>query len=182
MNKENINIRELDLVFFDCEFTGLELKHEIVEIGFVKARAHTYEIMSEGVIKIKPTRLADANPESLAISGYNEKDWAAAVDLKTGLQQFLAQTDGCMLVGQNVAVDCMFIKKSLEECGLSPNYFYKSLDTFTIAFTKLGGNPTFKKFSLSELAPHFGIDMGHHHRALDDARTTYRVFLKLLNL
>ncbi len=180
MEKDKIDVKEMDLVFFDTELTGLDLKHEIVEIGFVKARAGTFEVIEEGVIKIKPVRLADANSEALAISGYNKPDWAEAVDLKTGLEQFLQHTEGCMLVGQNLAVDMMFLKKSLEECGLKPNYFYKGLDTFSLGWSKLRNNSKFKRFSLSEMSSHFQIDPGTQHRALDDARTTYRVFLKLL--
>jgi DNA polymerase-3 subunit epsilon len=121
--KEGIDVRDFDLVFVDCEFTGLEAKHEVVEIGFVKVKAGSYNVIAEKSIKIKPTRLADANPESLAISGYNEADWKDAVDLKTGLEDFLSYTDGAMLAGQNLAIDWFFLKKSLAECGLKENYF-----------------------------------------------------------
>jgi DNA polymerase-3 subunit alpha (Gram-positive type) len=129
---------------------------------------------------VRPERLKDANPESLAISGYDEKEWADAVDLKTALEEFLSYTEGCMLVGQNIGVDMMHLKNGLERCGLTPNYFYKGIDTFTLAWSKLLENKEIRRFSLSELAPHFGVDAGTQHRALDDARTTYRVFLKLL--
>lgn len=176
------DIRTFDLVVFDTELTGLDLTHEIIEIGYVKIKAGTYEKISEGEIKIKPERLGSANSESLMISGYNDTDWQGADDLKTGLQKFLAVTDGAMLVGHNVAIDLMFLKKSIEECGLQTNYFYKAFDTFNIAWAKLGGNKQLKKFSLSELAPYFGVDQGHAHRALDDAKTTYKIFLKLMEL
>ncbi len=267
------DIRAFDLVVFDTELTGLDLTHEIIEIGYVKIRPHwhtissprqhpdlvstrsddetaglprlggndkvisksgavpsgsdsftqssryaneqreplsasssrlvsganesrtrgedgvpmgslagTYEKISEGEIKIKPTRLATANAESLMISGYNDTDWRGAVDLKTGLQQFLKETEGAMLVGHNVAVDLMFLKKSIEECGLQTNYFYKAFDTFNIAWAKLGRDLRLRKFSLSELAPYFNIDQGRAHRALDDARTTCEVFKKLMAL
>lgn len=180
MQKNNIDVRNFDLIFVDTELTGLDLKHEIVEIGFLKVEKGTYKVLAEKCIKIKPARLADANPESLAISGYNEKDWADAVDLKTGLTDFLSYTDNCMLVGQNIGVDMMHIKNGLEQCGLKPNYFYKGIDTFTLAWNKLIENTEIKRFSLSELAPHFGVNAGTQHRALDDARTTYGVFLKLI--
>jgi len=176
------DIRTFDLVVFDTELTGLDLTHEIIEIGYVKIKAGTYEKISEGQIKIKPVRLGSANSESLMISGYNDTDWKDGVDLKTGLQQFLAVTDRTMLVGHNVAIDLMFLKKSIEECGLQVNYFYKALDTFNIAWAKLEHEQRLRKFSLSELAPYFGVDPGHAHRALDDAKTTYQIFLKLVKL
>ncbi len=179
MDKSEIDFRNFDLVVVDTEFTGLELKHELVEIGFVKLKHGTLEVIAEKSIKIKPTHLENANAESLAISGYNEKGWADAVDLKTGIQDFLTYTDGCMLVGHNLGMDWAFIKKAIEDCGLTSNFYYKGLDTFSIAWAKLRDKKEFKRFSLTELAPYFGIDMGHHHRALDDARTTCEVFKKL---
>jgi DNA polymerase III epsilon subunit-like protein len=182
MDKSQIDVRNFDLVFVDTELTGLDANHEIVELGFIKVEKGTLNVVVEKSIRIRPTRLPEANPESLAISGYNEADWVSAVDLKTAMTEFLQYTDGAMLVGHNLPMDWFFIKKSLYECGLQPNFYYKGLDTFTLAWTKLKDASTIKRYSLSELAPHFGIDMGTQHRALDDARTTYRVFSKLVEL
>ena len=181
-SKEDIVTDNLDLVFFDTELTGLDVKHEIIEIGLVKAKAKTFEFVAEKQIKIKPARLADANPDSLIISGYSEGEWADAVDLKIGLQEFLTYTNEAMLVGHNLPVDWLFLKKSIDECGLQANYYYKGLDTFSLAWQKLRSTGKFKRYSLKELAPYFGIDAGHSHRALDDARTTYQVFKKLAAL
>lgn len=180
--KEELIVDNLDLVFFDTETTGLNLAHELIEIGLVKVRAKTYEVISEKDIKIKPVHIETANPDALLINGYNAPEWAEAYDLKNGLIEFLKYTDGTMLVGHNLAFDWMHIKKSLEQCGLEANYYYKGLDTFSLAWQKLASTGKFKRYSLKELAPYFGIDPGHAHRAIDDARTTYQVFLKLSKL
>lgn len=182
MYTEEQGVQDRDIVFFDCEFSGLAMIHEIVEIGWVKVRTKTWEVVSEGSVKVRPTRLESANQESLAIAGYTFEGWKDAVDLKSALQTFLRDTDGTILAGHNVAIDLFFLKKSIEECGLTPNYFYKALDTFSMAWTRLYGDKRFQKFSLSELAPHYGVAMGTHHRALDDARTTFGVFKKLMQL
>lgn len=182
LSKEEIVTDNLDLVFFDTELTGLELQHEIIEIGFIKAKAHTFEQIAEKQIKIKPMRLELANQESLAIAGYDRTAWEEAVDLKSALTEFLSYTDGAMLVGHNLPMDWLFLKKSLAECQLPANFYYKGLDTFTLAWQKLRQTGTFRRYSLGELAPHFGIDQGHAHRALDDARTTYQLFKKLAEL
>lgn len=87
-----------------------------------------------------------------------------------------------MLVGHNLPMDWLFLKKSLTEQGLAPNFYYKGLDTFSLAWQKLRHTGKFRRYSLSELAPYFGIDQGQAHRALDDARTTYQVFKKLNEL
>lgn len=175
-------VSEADFVFFDTEMTGLDLTHELIEIGFVKVKAKTYEVITEKNIRIKPERLNDANPEALAIVGYTDEEWKDAVDLKTGLSEFLEYTKDTVLVGHNLPFDWMQVKKSLEQVGLTPNYFYKGLDTFSLAWQKLSGKEEFKKFSLAELSAFFGIDPGQKHRALDDARTTYQVFMKLKNM
>lgn len=175
-------VNDADFVFFDTEMTGLDLRHELIEIGFVKVKAKTYEVLVEKNIRIKPTRLQDANPQALEIVGYSDEEWKDGVDLKTGLEQFLEHTKDTVLVGHNLPFDWMQLKKSLESVGLETNYFYKGLDTFSLAWQKLSGEPNFQKFSLAELSDFFGIDPGQKHRALDDAKTTYQVFMKLKDM
>ncbi len=176
-----INIAEADLVFFDTETTGFDLDKELIEIGLVKAKAKTFEIIAEKDIKIKPVHIETADPDSLGIVGYDPEEWAIeGVDLKTGLEQFLSYTEGTVLVGHNIAFDWMHVKKSLEQYGMRFNYYYKGLDTFSLAWQKLAGHPSLPHLSLSELSAYFKLPPGRPHRAIDDARTTYQVFLKLL--
>ncbi|MEK7546697.1 MAG: 3'-5' exonuclease [Patescibacteria group bacterium] len=176
-----VNVAEADLVFFDTETTGFDLKKELIEIGLVKAKAKTFEIIAECDIKIKPEHIEDADPDSLGVVGYDPEEWARdGVDLKTGLEKFLSYTDGVVLVGHNIAFDWMHVKKSLEQCGLNPNYYYKGLDTFSLAWQKLAGRQGIEHVSLRELTSYFNIPEGRAHRAIDDAKATYQVFLKLL--
>ncbi len=184
MDQKEIDIRSLDIVFFDCEMTGLTMAHELIEIGYVKVKAKTFEVISEGDIKIKPKKIHEADPAALVVNGYDDEEWAKdGVDLKTGLLKFLAVTDGCMLAGHNIASsDLPFLKKSLFEVGVEPNFFYKMLDTFPIAWVKLRGSEGLTRLSMDELTHYFGVDRGKAHRAIDDARATYQIFLKLLEL
>ena len=178
---QEVNVAEADLVFFDTETTGFDLNKELIEIGLVKVKAKTFEIIIECDIKIKPARIGDADPDALEIVGYDPEEWEReGVDLKTGLEKFLSYTDGAVLVGHNIAFDWMHIKKSLEQCGLHFNYYYKGLDTFSLAWQKLAGQPNLTHMSLRELSKYFNLSEGRAHRAIDDARTTYRVFLELL--
>lgn len=174
-------IRERDFVFFDCEFTGLRFNHEITEIGFVKAKAGTFEVLKERSIKLWPEHIENASPAGLEISGYNEAEWKRdGVEMKAGLEEFLTYTKDAILVGHNVSIDLMHLEKALWEHGLESNYFYKPLDTFALAWYQLQDEQEITRFSLRELANYFGIDRGRAHRAIDDARTTYQVFLKLI--
>ncbi len=171
------------MVFFDTEFTGFELDKEVIEIGFIKVRAGDLSVIAEGDIKIKPEHIERATPEALVINGYNEAEWARdGVSRDAGLAEFLRHTKDAVLAGHNVAADWMHLHNSLERSGLKPNFFYKSVDTFSMAWQKLRGNPAFTKFSLEELANYFGVDRGRAHRAIDDARTTLAVYKKLIEL
>jgi DNA polymerase III epsilon subunit-like protein len=174
-------VANCDLVFVDTETTGFDLTKELIEIGLVKAKARTFEIVAEEDIKITPVRLEDADPQALGIVGYDAAEWARdGVDLKTGLERFLAHTEGAVLVGHNLAFDWMHIKHALEQCGLRFNYYYKGLDTFSLAWQKLAGKPGMDHISLQQLTTYFKIPPGRAHRAIDDAKATYQVFLKLL--
>ena len=176
-----INVAEADLVFFDTETTGFDLSKELIEIGLVKAKAKTFEIIAEKDIKIKPVHIETADPDSLGIVGYDPAEWERdGVDLKTGLEQFLSYTEGCVLVGHNIAFDWMHVKKSLEQFGMNFNYYYKGLDTFSLAWQKLAGQPNLAHMSLRELSTYYSLPEGRAHRAIDDARMTYQVFVKLL--
>ncbi len=181
--KFELTVWNRDMVFFDTEFTGFELDKEIVEIGFIKVRAGDLSVIAEGDIKIKPEHLERANPDSLVITGYNEAEWEReGVSQQAGYAEFLSHTKDALLAGHNVAMDWLHLHNGLERVGLKPNFFYKSVDTFSIAWSKLRGNPAFVKFSLKELANYFGIDRGRAHRAIDDARTTFAVYKKLIEL
>ncbi|PIR87078.1 MAG: hypothetical protein COU11_02510 [Candidatus Harrisonbacteria bacterium CG10_big_fil_rev_8_21_14_0_10_49_15] len=180
-------VQDADLVVVDTEFTSLEfMKSELVEIGLVKLKAKTYEVIGEEDIKIKPTRIETASPKSLEIIGYSQEEWDRdGVSLTEGLQRFLNYTDQCMLVAHNLPADWMVLRRAFEEVGLKENFYYKGLDTFSLAFAKLGGvssSTGFERYSLGELAKHFGVDEGQKHRAIDDARATAEIFKKLMAL
>lgn len=174
-------MQERDLVFFDCEFTGLRFDHELTEIGLMKVKAGTFDVLHERDIKLKPEHIENADPHGLEISGYDPEEWAKeGVEMKAGLQEFLRYTKDVILVGQNVSKDILHLEKALFEHGLKSNYFYKPLDTFTLGWFMLRDEPAITRYSLREMADYFGVDRGRAHRAIDDARTTYQIFLKLL--
>ena len=177
----DIDVRNLDLVFVDLEFSGLDLSKEVLEIGFVKVKAKTYEVMVEKDIKIKPIHIETADPAALEVNEYNAEEWAReGVSLEEGVAEFLKYTEGVMLVGHNLAMDWMFLQKSIEACGKKPNYLYKGLDTYSLGWMLLRGKAEIKRFSLDEMSKYFGIQRARAHRALDDAQATHQVFLHLL--
>jgi len=180
-NNYDIPYSERDLVFFDTEFTGLEFDHELIEIGFVKAKRQTFEFIEEGDIKILSKDITKADPNALDIIKYDSEEWAKeGVSLKEGMEKFLAHTENAILVGQNLPMDWLRLEQSLHASGLKANYYYKGLDTFSLGWLLFENEPGFERMSLREMADFFKIDRGQAHRALDDARTTYEVFKALV--
>jgi len=180
MNK--LNFRDFDLAFVDCEMTGRNFEHELIEIAVVRVSAFNFAVLDEWSAKIKPQHTENAEPEALKITGYNEKDWLDALDEETALKIFLEKTDKAILVGQNISNDLLFIYKALAKYNLKPTFWYKSIDTFTLAWQKLRDNQDIKGLGLTELMGYFGLTRENAHSALDDAYTAYKVFLKLLEI
>ncbi len=182
MNKKikRIPLKEFDLSFIDTETTGLELNHELIEIAVVRVRAKDFKILEEWEIKIKPRHLEIADPKALRINHYNKEEWQKAVDLETALKIFLEKTANTILVGHNLAFDWFYIHKALAECNLKPTFYYKGLDTFSFGWQRFRQLSDFQWLSLSEMADYFHIKQEKAHSALDDAITTYKVFLKLI--
>jgi len=183
-NNGNLNEKEVNLAFVDVEASGLSLRDgELLEIGLVLVSQPNFWVIEEWDIKIQPQHLETAEEEGLLISGYNEKDWENAVELKTALEQFLEKVQGAMIVGHNVSWDLMWLRKAIEENGFGKKFARRSLDTNSIAYTKLQDKASeIKYFSLSNLAKYFGIEENNKHRALADAKTTFEVFKKLMEL
>ncbi|OGG42917.1 hypothetical protein A3G50_01365 [Candidatus Jorgensenbacteria bacterium RIFCSPLOWO2_12_FULL_42_11] len=177
---KKISLKDFNLSFVDTETTGLDLNHELIELGLVKVDGRDFSVLEEWEIKIKPRHLELADPEALRINHYSEKGWQEAVELETALKIFLEKTANTILVGHNLLFDWFHIHKALAERNLKPTFYYKGLDTFSFGWQKLRQLPDFQNLSLSEMASYFGVSQEKPHSALDDARTTYEVFLKLL--
>ena len=171
-----------NLAFIDVEMTGLNpVKHEIIEIGAV-ITTPGLEVVEEFDIKIKPENLANADPVSLKVSNHNEKDWAKAVSLEEGIKFFLEKVKDCIMVGHNVAFDSLFLETAFAKLGVVNIMHYHKLDTVSIAWAKLHRSPDLEHFSLRELCLRFGIENPKAHTALSDARATFELYKKLMEL
>jgi DNA polymerase III epsilon subunit-like protein len=59
---------------------------------------------------------------------------------------------------------------------------YHKIDTISVAWAKLHRNPDIEHLSLRELCLHFDIKNEHAHTGLSDARATYELYKKLMEL
>ena len=86
MRREEFEVKNIPISFLDLEMTGLEgHRHEIVEIGLVKASQPDLKIIETWEIKVRPEKLSEADPIALKISGYDKEKWKEAVSLKEAM-------------------------------------------------------------------------------------------------
>ncbi|MDP9249305.1 MAG: 3'-5' exonuclease [bacterium] len=168
--------------FIDTETTGLNsAKHEIIEIGCVLTTPEL-EIIEEFEIKIKPEHIEDADPVSLKVNHYDAEKWQDALTLPEAIKIFAEKVKGAIMVGHNVAFDAGFLDSAFHKTGLENTLHYHRLDTVSVAWAKLHREPDLEHFSLRELGFRFGIENMDAHRALPDARATYELYKKLMEL
>ena len=186
MSKNNKgNMKNKNLAFIDIETTGFDMeRQEIIEIGCVIVKQNDGipgEIVEEFDIKIKPERLNEADPEALAINGYNEAAWMFALDLKQAMEMLAEKTKDCVMVAHNIAFDYSFLAKAFAITGVENKMFYAKLDTISYAMAKLSRDPEVTRFSLRALCDYYGVDNERAHTALSDARATSEIYRKLVD-
>ncbi|MBU0999068.1 3'-5' exonuclease [Patescibacteria group bacterium] len=175
-------MRKHNFAFIDIETTGLNVfDHEIIEIGCVLV-TNKLEIIEEFELKIKPEHIEKAIPVSLKISHYQEVLWADAYPLKKAIKILSEKVKDSIMVGQNVAFDSGFLEHAFSKTGIKNSMHYHKLDTISIAWAKLHKDIDFEHFSLREMCLYFGIKNERAHSALSDARATFELYKKLMEL
>ncbi len=171
-----------NFAFIDIESTGLNfLAHEIIEIGAVITDCEL-NVIEEFEIKIKPERIEDADPVSLKVNQYDPTNWTGAVSLKEGLEMLGKKVKDCIMVGHNVSFDVGFLDSAFSKVKMTNPMHYHRIDTISVAWAKLHRDPLLEHFSLRELCMKFGIENKRAHTALSDARATYELYKKLMEL
>ena len=181
-------MKKQPLAFIDVETTGFDPnRHEIIDIGGVIAKRHQTDddqfgltVVDEFEFKVKPTDITAADPQALAVNGYNEAEWMFAPDLSQVMPEVAAKTAGAVLVAHNLWFDLAFLEAAFAKTKVTNKMHHGKLDTISMAFIKLCFNPAIDRFSLAALAEYFDIDNPKAHTALADAKTTMAVFEKLL--
>jgi DNA polymerase III epsilon subunit family exonuclease len=175
-------MRKHNLAFIDIETTGLDvIAHEIIEIGCVLTTPDL-KVIEEFELKIKPEHIERANPTSLKVNHYNEEDWSKAIPLTKAMQEFSKKVKDCIMVGQNIAFDSGFLEHAFSKLNIVNSMHYHKLDTISIAWAKLHNDKDLEHFSLREMCVRFGIKNERAHTALSDARATYELYKKLMEL
>lgn len=179
-------MNSVKFVVIDLETTGLDfLKHEIIDIGCV---FFTYNIKTKQYVlentfesKIIPEHIEDADEQALKVNKFNEKDWENALPLKTVLKKISPKLKERIVIGHNVGFDYYFLDQSFKKVGVKNTLHYHTLDTISMAYTKLKSNPDVQRLSLAYLCNYFDIKNTNFHQALSDAEATFELFKKIMN-
>ncbi len=169
---ENIDESLEDMVIFDIETTGFSsVNDRIIEIGGVKVR--NGEVIDEFSAFINPHRPIPMKITEL--TGITDAMVKDAPGIEKVILEFYEFIKGATLVAHNAYFDVGFIRKNLADLSLTiDNPILDTVPMSRFLYKEL------KRYRLDVIARHLGIDMGTHHRAVDDAKTTHRILSKSL--
>lgn len=163
-----------DYVVFDIETTGFHSeKDRIIEIGAVKVcNGKITDTFSEFVnperpIPYKITQLTTITDDMVKDAGTIEEI----------LPKFLKFCQDSVLVAHNAGFDTGFIRANCQRLQLP--YDYTVVDTLGLArclMTHLG------KYTLDNICKHLNIVLETHHRAVDDAAATGKIFTAFIGM
>ncbi|SFP91903.1 DNA polymerase-3 subunit alpha [Lachnospiraceae bacterium XBB1006] len=158
-------------VVFDLETTGLSaISDTIIEIGAVKVEAGVITDRFSTFVNPKvpiPFRIEQ-------LTSINDEMVMNAPTIDVVLPQFMEFCKGAIMVAHNAEFDMGFVSAECEKQGIPCEFTV--VDTVAMARTLI---PTIAKYKLDQVAKALKIDLGHHHRAVDDAECTAHIFIKL---
>jgi DNA polymerase III subunit epsilon len=168
----SLALEDAPYVVFDIETTGSSAaKGGITELGALKVVRG--DVVDEFSTLVNPGRPIE--PFVVRLTGITDRMVAKAPTVPEAMASFEEFVEGSILVGHNVHFDCSFVTAARDGSPL-PNPL---LDTLKLARSLV---PGLRRYRLSSLVSHFGVQAMPNHRALSDAAATTGVFLKLLKL
>ena len=163
-----------EYIVFDIETTGLsQKKNKIIEIGAVKVRdGEEIDRFSEFINPEEPI------PYSIEqLTSITDEMVMHAPTVDVILPKFLEFCGDDIVVAHNAAFDTGFIKKNAKDLGMK--FDNTIMDTMTLSHVLL---PELGKFTLDRVCKALNVKNEHHHRAVDDANATAKIFVKLYEM
>lgn len=175
-----------DVVFVDCETTGLDPeRHEIWEVALIHDSADGWK---EHVWYL-PVDLGRADPAALQLGRFHERLHGIMVDPRVFASVFARLTRGKHLAGAVVSFDEERLRKLLRANGACPEWHYHLIDVEALAVGYLhgkggmvagqeGGWLPGLPWNSDELTAALGVDISDldRHTALGDARWAKAIY------
>ncbi|MCR5656657.1 MAG: PolC-type DNA polymerase III [Butyrivibrio sp.] len=174
INNKGQKVDGTTFVVFDIETTGFSpSKNKIIEIGAVK--------MKDGLIVDRFSEFIDPKvPIPFRITKLTSITDDMVIGCPTRdeiIPRFVEFCEGCVLVGHNVGFDISFINENCKQLGIPADY--TTVDTMGLSRAFF---PRQAKHNLDALCKTLGVVNEHHHRAVDDAECTAKIFMKFLDM
>ena len=161
-------------VVFDIETTGFSpLTCKIIEIGAVLVE--NGKITDRFSTFVNPQVPIPFRIEQL--TSINDSMVMDARPIEEILPEFLKFCEGATMVAHNADFDMSFIIENCNRMGIPNDFTY--VDTVGMARFLL---PALNRFKLDTVAKAVGVSLDHHHRAVDDAECTARIFEKFVGM
>lgn len=159
-------------VVFDTETTGLNAREDtLIEIAAVKMKGK--QIVDRFSTLIDPMR--GLSPKISELTGITSDMLVGQPKLEEALPRFRDFADGSILVAHNAEFDVGFLGQCAQRIGM-PVWTQPVIDTLALARVFYPGE---KNYRLKTLTQKFAVELVNHHRALDDAEATGKVFAKM---
>ncbi|MCP3025741.1 PolC-type DNA polymerase III [Halobacillus sp. A5] len=169
------SLLEIDYTIFDLETTGFipEIGHEIISIGAVRMNGLD-TIHNKTFYKlVKPIR--PVSKQTFKLTGLTKEHLEQSDSFLDSLQEFLAFSEGSVLVAHPAMFDMRFVQTMLKRWKL-PKMSTPVIDSQKLAkFLYPGQKP-----QLDPLLKKFNIKSRKRHHALNDAIMTAELFGCLL--
>jgi DNA polymerase-3 subunit epsilon/ATP-dependent DNA helicase DinG len=158
------------VVAIDIETTGLDSERDaIIEIGAVRFRGNRTE--REWSSLVNPRRHV---PEFITnLTGIDDAMLRQAPTIRDVASDVQAFVNDAHVLGHNVGFDLGFLRKHI---AFPPT---QAIDTYELASVLL---PSADRYNLGALGKELGILLPATHRALDDAKLTHAVYIRLVEL
>ncbi|WP_428013850.1 PolC-type DNA polymerase III [Athalassotoga sp.] len=171
--KSKEKIEDKRYVVIDFETTGLNaVEDEIIEIGAVKIEK--MQIVDQFSSLVKPKRAI--SQKSKEITGISSEMLENAPSAEEVMPKFFEFIEDAILVAHNADFDYRFLRESAKNLGRDINVPY--IDTLQMSKSLL----SLSSYGLEKVVKALSLEDFNHHRALDDASITAKVFIKLIEM
>ncbi len=168
------DISNMRYVVLDLETSGLDpARSEIVEIGAVKIEKG--RVVDEFQSLVKPRKGMSRISER--ITGITDEMLKNHPPIEEVLPRFLNFLGDSIIIAHNASFDYRFMRYWVREIT-GQDFERPYIDTLALSRALL----TMSSYSLDKVAAKLNMESFKHHRAMDDARVTAKIFLKFMDM
>ncbi|BEP29336.1 PolC-type DNA polymerase III [Helicovermis profundi] len=172
INADDSNLDQ-EFVVFDIETTGLSYKNsKITEIGAIKVVGGS--IVDRFSELVNPEIMIPDN--IVELTGITDEMVKNKETIDKILPKFLQFVGDSPVVAHNAKFDVSFIKENARK--INAEFNPRVLDTLSLSRLLL---KSIKRHKLSTVAKHLKIKLENHHRAIDDALATAKIFIEFIS-